>query len=314
VTQTPKWRLIGATTLVALGGGGLGYWLAPRGRVSALDREPPARLAPSPSPASPPLPATIGYLGVILARRSIDISVPGAGRLESVDVQVGDVLAAGAVVGRLESRSLMKELAMAEAALGRIRSERAKAALELQQERDRSVRLERLSQEAAIVSQQDLSSARYQEKLAAARLEGVDANVKEQEARVAQMRDTLAEAQMRTPFAGVVANRYLDAGATVARGDRVVRVMGADNLLVRFAVPEGDARLLAVGRPVLVRIDDLGLAVAGEISGIAPDVDPPSQTIFVEAVLASPDRFKDSIVVGRAVRVSLGPAPERRSS
>jgi RND family efflux transporter MFP subunit len=310
----PRLRRVGAAALVALAGGGLGYWVASRGRVPEADRLQAARLAPSPSSTSPRLPAAPAYVGVILTRQSIDISAPGPGRLESVDVQVGDVLAAGAVVARLETRSLMKEFSMAEAVLGRTRSERAKAALELEKARDRSVRLERLSQEAAIVSQEDLSSARYQEKLAAAQLEGVDANVKEQEGRVSQLRDTLTEAQMRTPFSGVVANRYLDAGATVGRGDRVVRVMGAEGILVRFAVPEGDARLLAVGRPVLVRIEELGLSVPGQISGIAPDVDPPSQTIFVEAVLASPDLLKGSIVVGRAVRVSLGPATEQPPS
>ena len=163
------------------------------------------------------------------------------------------------------------------------------------------------------MSQEDLSSARYQDKLAAARLDGVDANVREQETRVAQLRDTLAEARMRTPFAGVVASRYLDAGATVAHGERVVRIIGADNPLVRFAVPETDAGLLAVGRPVVVGIKELGVTVPGEISGIAPDVDPPSQTIFVEALLASPGQLKDSIAVGRAVRVSLGGTSKQRS-
>ncbi len=298
------WR-VALPALIAIAAAGFGYWVAPRAGRPPVERTQARQAAPRESAAAPPVSAGGAYLGVILARESIDVSAPASGRLESVPVEVGDAVPAGAVVARLETRSLAKELAMAVAALGRIRSEREKAALELEQARDRSGRLLRLSREAAVVSQEDLSSAQYQEKLGAARLEGMDANVKEQQARVAQMRDALAEAQMRAPFAGVVANRYLDTGATVARGERVVRVISTDSLLVRFAVPEKDARLLAVGHSVLIRTEERGLEAAGEISGIAPDVDPPSQAIFVEAVLKDPGLLKDSIVVGRAVRVSL---------
>ena len=283
----------------------LGYWVAPRSKDPRVERTRGDLPAPRESKAPTPAPSAADYLGVILARDSIDVSAPAAGRLEAVPVEVGDVVRAGAVVARLESKGLANDLAMAEAALGRIRSEREKAALELEQARDRSGRLQRLWREAGVVSQEDLSSAQYQEKLAAARLSGTDANVREQQTRVAQLRDALAEVQMRAPFTGEVANRYRDTGATVAQGERVVRIISTDKLLVRFAVPEEEARQLVVRDPVRVRIEEHGLEIVGEISGIAPDVDPPSQAVFAEAVLTDSAGLKDSIVVGRAVRVSL---------
>jgi RND family efflux transporter MFP subunit len=279
------------------------YWLARRGRAPNL---PAAVPAASSDAARPPRAAPkTEYLGVVLAERSIDLTAASPGRIESIEVGVGEKIAAGTVIARLDARRLARDLAIAEAALQKTRTEHEKAGVEVEQAKDRAERMARLAREAGLVSEQDLASAQYQQRLAAASLSGAVANVREQEVRVAQLRDALAEAQLEAPFAGVVAARYVSVGATVAAGERVVRIMTSDEAVVRFAVPEADAPTIAVGKPVSLRIEGRDEALAGRIASIAPDVDPPSQMIFVEATLSDPTLAKDSIVVGRAARVSI---------
>jgi RND family efflux transporter MFP subunit len=248
---------------------------------------------------------------VLLAQAAIDIAAPVAGRLESVDVKVGDDVPAGSIVARLDVRSMEKELSIAEATLRRASTERDQAVLELDQARERESRLARLAEEAKAVSEQDLSMARHQQRLAAARLEGADASMGEQRTRVAQIRDAIAEARVKAPFAGVVAARYLDAGATISRGERILKLMTTGTPLVRFAVPESEARTVAVHQAVNVLLDGRDSPLAARISRISPDVDPPSQMIFVEATIADSGHVEEAVLVGAAARVFLGDSPAR---
>jgi RND family efflux transporter MFP subunit len=308
VTPRGRWRVRWTILLLAAIAVALGYSVAARraGSVQIVERgRPPALVSPSPKSLE-----AIGYLGVVLAQESLDVCAAAPGRLHTVLVQVGDRVRAGAVIAKLDTQALTRDVVMAEAALHRVDTHREEARLEVEQARDRSQRLQGLAREASAVSLEDLSSARYQESLATARLEGADATVREQRARVAQLRDALAEAELRAPFAGTIAWRHLEPGATVGRGDRVLRIISADDPRVRFAVPERDAAALLVGRPVSVKIDGEATEVSGEISRVAPDVDPPSQMVFVEAMFAKAARPKDTIVVGRTARVSVyAPGP-----
>jgi RND family efflux transporter MFP subunit len=274
------------------------------GRGPQSGAAPVARPSP-PSSALRPSPHRAGYLGVVLADRSVDVAAPSAGQLEAISVRVGDRVAAGAVVARLNARRLAKDLAMAEASARRSRAEREQARLEGEQARDRTERLERLAREAGLVSEQDVVAARYQQQGAAAHLVAAEAAVQQEEQRVAQLVDALSEAELKAPFGGVVAARYVNAGSTVAAGERLLRIITSGKPLVRFAIPEEDRSAIAVGRRVSLRVDGSDLRLGAQIVSVAPDVDPSSQMIFVEALVSEPLPATGTVIIGRAARVSV---------
>ena len=63
----------------------------------------------------PGAPQKPGYLGVVVARESVDVAAEVAGRVESVVVRPGDRVERGDLVARLDRRELAQGLAMAEA-------------------------------------------------------------------------------------------------------------------------------------------------------------------------------------------------------
>src|SRR5436305_1826301 len=103
------------------------------------------------------------------------------------------------------------------------------------------------------------------------------------------------------PFAGRVAERFVDAGAVVGPGTPILRLISGGDLLVRAAVPPEQARALAVGKAVTARVPTLGLDVPGHLERIAPQVDAAAQMIFVEARLdptpAAAERLQTGLVV-----------------
>ena len=59
-----------------------------------------------------------GYIGVVFAYRTADVSSELTGVVKSYRIRLGDRLASGQTIASLESGPLRKDLAMAEAALG----------------------------------------------------------------------------------------------------------------------------------------------------------------------------------------------------
>ena len=112
----------------------------------------------------------------------------------------------------------------------------------------------------------------------------------------------IAEAELRAPFAGVIAKRYVDPGATLSTGEPVVQII-ADARLVRFAVPEERGDALRLGAPVRVRFEDVPLEVSGTVSTIAPEIDAGTRLILAEAELRLDDAQRELLRVGTVGRV-----------
>jgi RND family efflux transporter MFP subunit len=247
------------------------------------------------------------YLGVIVAEESADISSRLEARLERLHVQVGDAVKQGAVLATLEAKALERELAVAEAEQLSARADLQVAELALSEAEARLKRREAPQQLAlGAISEEELATARYEQRLAAARREGAQARVLEREARVAQLKQHLADATVRAPFDGLVASRYVDPGALVRPGQPLVHLLRAGIPQVRFAVPEEDARRVLRGLPVQVRVPETGLVLAGQVAHVAPEVDAASRMVHAIAQLEGP-QMPPHVPSGTVVRVAVVP-------
>jgi len=243
-----------------------------------------------------------GFLGVVVALQSVELSAKFDGTLERLDVHVGDHVKAGTVIARLDSRSVVQDLAIAEASLLVAEAEHDRLVVE---SRDASNRRARLQIIPELFAREQLEAADSQEQVAAARLRGSVAELAGKRARTNQLRETLRNARIVAPFDGTVAAQYVDPGTTVSRSTPIVRVISPTSLVIRFAVPEEQAAGIAVRRNVTVRVESVNLTADGVIESVVPEIDAALRMVVIEARLTANGGHTRAIPAGAIARVRV---------
>lgn len=264
--------------------------------------EEPAPSTPEPSQVigseasrrpTPREPHAVPFVGVVIPRETVDVAAETTGRLERVEVRVGDRVEAGDVLARVDTRLLSQDLAMAEASLNALEAEVERRRVELDNAQSRH---ERRSALPETFSREELSASRLEVETARSALKAAEARLREQQARIEQLREALASSTVRAPFTGTVALRYLDPGAAISPGTPVLRLITPGDLLVRFAVPPAAAEQLALGQPVEVEVQEVNLRARAIIDHIAPEIDTASQMVFMEARFEEDGRLRPGFV------------------
>ncbi len=303
VGAVPRSLIRGAVfTILALSIAGAGFLM--RSQKAAPPEEHPAgSVSKEPDrPASPARDAIESFIGVVLARESVEVASPLEARLAQVLVHLGDHVKSGATVATLGTAPLRQELAMAEASLRAAEAEQRRADSLLAEARRRRGRVDSLGE---FVAEADRAAAELDEKLAVSAFEAARAHVDKETAGVQRLRETLASSELRAPFDGTVAARFQDPGVMVHPGTPIVRLIRSDDLWVRFAVPEKDRMGITAGTRVDVHLENLDFPVAAVVEQIAPEVDAASRMVFMEARLDVPAKLKGVVQSGLTCRVSL---------
>ncbi|KYF54472.1 hypothetical protein BE08_35930, partial [Sorangium cellulosum] len=197
----------------------------------------PAIDAPPPDKGERPRPAHPGFIGVLLAHRSVDLAARNEGRLRAVHVRLGDRVAAGDLLATLDLQTLRSDTAIAAAALRGAEVALSRAREELAEAEERHRRAQALAAEG-LASGEDLSAAEHKTAMARLQVDAAAAELREKRARVGQLRGVQADTEIRAPFAGRVVARYAEPGESVGSTVPILRLISDDGLLVRFAVPE----------------------------------------------------------------------------
>jgi RND family efflux transporter MFP subunit len=218
-----------------------------------------------------------GFLGVVLAGETVDIAAKSDGRIAKLRVHPGDRVHAGAVLVTLDQSLLRRRLSVARA--------------ELAEANDRYTRRKPLANADAVISKEELSVSRVQ--------------VLEQRARVDELAQSLADAEIRAPFDGTVAARFADVGALTAAGRSILRLNSDSVPRVRFAVPPTLSGTLAPGQKVSVLVDGTGEPLVAVVESVAPEVDSAARLVFVLGRLELPPRRRSEVHSGQLARVSV---------
>lgn len=195
------------------------------------------------------------------------------------------------------------DLRVAEASYQTSSVDRERAAMELAESKERLERRKALLAEG-LVSSEDLSAANYQNKIASAKEQATRAQVSERRAQVDKLRKDNSDMVIRAPFDGVIAARYANPGATVSSSSPIVRLISADDLFVRFAVPESQAASFHLGTNVVAHIGERRIPLQATIEKVAPEVDAASRMVFIEAQLPKPNADVQ-VLSGELARVSI---------
>ncbi len=251
---------------------------------------------------APADPVAQPMVGVLVPEAQVVLVSSGFARLARLDVEVGDHVEQGDVVAEMDVRGDRSELAAATATWKASKAELDRLELELEQARATRSDVEKLEE---FVSKAELREKQFAEKLTAARKRSAGASLEEQRSKMEEASARIAEAELRAPFSGRVARRYVDPGATLSTGESVVQLI-SDASLVRFAVPEDRTKVLRLGAPVVVTFEDEGIEVQGHVSTIAPEIEAGTRLVLAEARVLLDEAQSKALRVGTVGRVRFG--------
>ena len=223
---------------------------------------------------------------LIEPERTAEVGSPVTGVIESIRVDRGDSVAAGQPLVVLRADVERANLEMVETR-AKLEADVAAANANLALAKQRLVRSEKLY-EATYLSKQALDQAAAEYEVAAQKL----AQAKEQ-MRVVGRELGVAQAQValrtiRSPFAGVVVDRYVNPGERVEEKP-VVRVAMIDPLRVEVMLPVSLYGTMKPGQTLTVRPEvPNSTPVSARVTRIDKVVDPASNTFRVRLALPNP--------------------------
>jgi RND family efflux transporter MFP subunit len=221
-------------------------------------------------------------VGNLIGAATVQVVPRVNGRLQSVDVKLGDPVRKGQVIARVEDLELREQVRQAEAsfqvAQATIRQREADLKLATTNlERSRSL------YERKLLPQQtfDDTEARYQASLAQVDLSR--AQFEQAKARLDELKITLSNTQIVSPVDGFVGKRFLDPGAFASTNAPVASVVDIRVVRMVANLVEKDVRHVPAGMTAAVEVDAFpGEKFIGRVSRVAPVFDPATRTAEME--------------------------------
>jgi membrane fusion protein, multidrug efflux system len=206
-------------------------------------------------------PATMSAIGTMAPVQGVTVSADLPGIVERIGFESGKSVREGEVLALLDTRQEQAQLAAVEA------------------QRDLAhVNFERMQ---GLLNERVVSQAEFDRAVAEQR---------QTDARVGEIRATIARKTIRAPFSGILGIRRVNLGQYLSGGDPVVMVQSLDPIYVNFGVPQQAAGQVRLGRHVRLTTDDLaGVEFGGRVTAIDSTVDEATRNVQVQATLANPE-------------------------
>ncbi|MFP5504913.1 MAG: efflux RND transporter periplasmic adaptor subunit [Gammaproteobacteria bacterium] len=226
-------------------------------------------------------------IGTVESRYTYRIGPTVAGRLLRLDVQVGDRVIAGQLLGEMDPVDLDERLRAQDAALRRAGAQLAEAQARHAHAAAQARRYESLLNVHA-VSEELVATRRQERQVAAAGLtaarEELDRLHAEREALAAQR----GNLRLIAPVAGLVVAREADPGTTVVAGRSVIDVIDPAALWIDVRFDQTQAGGLAAGRPARIALRSRpDQSLIGRVLRVEPLADAVTEEILAKVVFDS---------------------------
>ncbi|HEY2944653.1 MAG TPA: efflux RND transporter periplasmic adaptor subunit [Vicinamibacteria bacterium] len=224
--------------------------------------------------------SSLSAIGTTVAVHGVTVSADLPGVVEAISFDSGRAVQAGDVLVRLDTKQEQAQLAAAEA-------QRDLARLNL--DRARGLRQE------GIISQADYDRANSENDQA--------------QARVGEIRATIARKTIRAPFAGILGIRQVNLGQYLTAGAPIVPLQSLDPIYVNFSVPQQEVGQLRSGVEVRVSAEGMARPFAGRITAVDSVVDEATRNVQAQATLPNPEgRLRPGMFVQAEVLVGTSSA------
>ncbi len=272
------------------------------------------------------MPSLFG-IGTVEARYTYRIGPTLAGRIKRVDVDVGDKVRAGQLLGEMDPVDLDDRIASLEAALKRAEAQMAVAEAEAG---DATARMAYAGTQArrygqlvkADAATAELLDAKQQERqVSEAGLAAAQANLeaaRQEMARIGADRDAQikqrANLHLIAPMDGMVVARDAEPGTTVVAGQSVIEVVDPGSLWINVRFDQLSASGLQSGLPAhIVLRSQGGRALAGRMLRVEPLADSVTEEMLAKVAFDAVPEQLPSIGELAEVTVALPALPSRPS-
>jgi RND family efflux transporter MFP subunit len=251
-----------------------------------------AEAAPAPSIAQNPAGATASNefvaSGPIIVENQVDVAAQRDGVVSRVLAEPGAPVKKGQLLAALDDRQVTADLEAARAKTRSTENDLKNWEAEAKVLESDYARAQKMW-EAKIIPQEQLEHAKYKaesDQWDVKRVKELLANSREVEH---SLELELEKTRITAPFGGVVARRYVRAGQSVVRNDRLFWVTAVAPLLIRVTLPEKFLGHIRPGVTMEVTPEEGGDAprrYRAKAIEVSPVVDPSSDTIEVLAELS----------------------------
>jgi membrane fusion protein, multidrug efflux system len=249
-----------AVALVAIGILGFTKFQQVQASIKAHSFAPPPTAVTTIVAQQEQWPSSLKAVGTAVAVQGVTVSADLPGIVERITFDSGRQARVGEVLVELDTRQEKAQLAAAEA-----------------------------QRDLAILNYDRTKSLVEQGAVPRADFDRTAAEKSSSEAKVGEIRATIARKTIRAPFTGVLGLRQVNLGQYLSAGNAVVPLQSLDPIYVNFGVPQEVAFQVKVGQTVQVTASDAaGLTFQGRVTAIDSVVDEATRNIRVQATLSNP--------------------------
>jgi membrane fusion protein (multidrug efflux system) len=202
--------------------------------------------------------------GELRPQREAKIRAELGGSMLEVHAEEGQRVMRGALLGRIETRTLDDARQSAASAVRNAENQLGVAQREVE-------RTEKLVNAGAIAAR-DLD-------LVKSNVSAVEAQLADAKARLASAERQLGDAVIRAPVGGIVSTRSVNVGDVVSPGTELFTVIDPSSMRLEAAVPSEDLSELRIGAAVEFTVRGYDQTFAGRIERVAPQADPTTRQV-----------------------------------
>lgn len=238
-------------------------------------------------------------VGTVEARYTYRIGPTFAGRVQRVDVEVGQSVAAGQLLGEMDPVDLDDRILAQQAAIRRAEANALAAHAQVADAQARStyaiaqtrryeelLKVHTVSVESAEAKRQESEVAEASLTAARANLDAVRQELARARAELEVLRRQRSNLQMVAPVAGLVVARHVDPGTTVVAGQAVVEVIDPASLWINVRFDQLRTVGLGAGLPAKVVLRSRpGESLKGRVLRVEPLADAVTEELLAKVVL-----------------------------
>lgn len=248
-------------------------------------------------------------IGTVQARFTYKIGPAMAGKIKSLNVDVGNYVEAGQILGEMDAIDISERIRAQEAA---IKSSEA-AVLQAQAQEDyatvQAQRYEKLlltratSDEMVVTKRQELAIARVT-------LSATQANVERQRAEREVLLAQLENLKLVAQADGLVISRNAEPGSTVVAGQAVIEIIDPTSLWIDARFDQNSAEGLAADLPTKIILRSRqSQTISGKVLWIEPKADAITEEMLAKIVFTNSPTPLPSLGELAEVSVQLNPLP-----